>query len=88
MSDLDQLLDQLRAMPADPRLMAMGGAVMAGVARRQERAMARRSLALAGIMATGIGWIGSMVPGAPARAAPQPTLIGMSDYAPSRLLGQ
>ncbi|WP_272952376.1 hypothetical protein [Sphingobium yanoikuyae] len=41
---------------------------------------------LAGVMAIGIGWIGSAVPAQPAQAAPGPLLIGMSDYAPSRLL--
>jgi hypothetical protein len=61
---------------------------MVGVARRGERAVARRSLALAGIVAIVIGWIGSLVPGSPAQAASQPMVIGMSDYAPSRLLGQ
>lgn len=88
MSDLDQLLRQLRAMPVDARLEELDGAVMAGVATRRERAVARRSLALAGIVAIGIGWVGSIVPGTPAQAASTPLVIGMSDYAPSRLLGQ
>lgn len=88
MSDLDQLLGQVRALPADPRLAMMDTAVMAGVAHRRERAVARRSLALAGMVAIGIGWAGSIVPGSPAQAAPGPVVIGMSDYAPSRLLGQ
>ncbi|MEV5031836.1 hypothetical protein MRBLMC3_001023 [Sphingobium sp. LMC3-1-1.1] len=92
MSDLDQLLGQVAArrrhIPADPRLEALEDAVMAGVARRRERAVARRSLALAGIVAIGIGWAGSLVPGSPAQAASRPAIIGMSDYAPSRLLGQ
>ena len=88
MSDLDQLLGQVRAMPLDARLDDMEGAVMAGVATRRERTVARRSLALAGIVAIGIGWVGSIVLGAPAQAASPPLVIGMSDYAPSRLLGQ
>lgn len=88
MSDLDHLLGQVRAIRADPRLMDMEAAVMAGVAVRRERAVARRSLALAGIVAIGIGWIGSVVPGNPVQAASRPVMIGMSDYAPSRLLGQ
>jgi hypothetical protein len=88
MSDLDQLLGRVRALPADPRLEMMDEAVLAGVARRRERTVARRSLALAGIVAIGIGWIGSFVPGSPAQAASRPLVIGMSDYAPSRLLGQ
>ena len=92
MSDLDQLLGrvaaQMRDTPVDPRLESLEDVVMAGVAQRRERAVARRSLALAGIVAIGIGWAGSMVPGSPAQAASRPVVIGMSDYAPSRLLGQ
>lgn len=86
MSDLDQLLGAVRAMPADERLADMDAAVMGGLARRRDRVAARRSLMLAGLLAVGIGWVGSIVPTAPAQAAPVP--IGMSDYAPSRLLGQ
>ncbi|MFD1104250.1 hypothetical protein [Sphingobium olei] len=86
MSDLDRMLDAMRAMPTDARLTGIDGAVIAGVARRREQAMARRSLALAGLLAIGIGWAGTILPAAPAQASPLP--IGMSDYAPSRLLGQ
>jgi len=88
MSDLDQMLDQLRAQPVDPRLAEMDDAVMAGLARRREQAVARRSVALAGLMAIGIGWAGSLGPAGPAQAASRPPVIGMSDYAPSQLLGQ
>ena len=86
MSDLDHMLDAMRAMPTDARLAEIAGAVIAGVARRREQAVARRSLALAGLLAIGIGWAGTILPAAPAQASPLP--IGMSDYAPSRLLGQ
>ena len=86
MTDLDQMLGAVRAMPTDARLADMDAAVMGGLARRRDQAMARRSLMLAGLLAIGIGWAGSIMPGAPAQAAPIP--IGMSDYAPSRLLGQ
>lgn len=86
MSDLERMLDAMRAMPTDARLAGIDGVVIAGVARRRERAVARRSLALAGLLAIGIGWAGSILPAAPAQASPLP--IGMSDYAPSRLLGQ
>lgn len=88
MSDLDQLLEDVRGMPVDARLAGMEGVVMAGVAMRRERAVARRSLALAGILAIGIGWIGSVVPGTSAQAASTPPVIGMSNYAPSQLLGR
>lgn len=86
MTDLDQLLAGARAMPVDARLADMDAAVMGGLAERRDRMTARRSLALAGVLAVGIGWVGSILPTAPAQAAPTP--IGMSDYAPSRLLGQ
>lgn len=86
MTDLDRMLGDVATMPTDARLAVMDAAVMAGLTQRRDRTAARRSLMLAGIVAVGIGWAGSMVPGAPAQAAPAP--IGMSDYAPSRLLGQ
>lgn len=86
MTDLDRMLDAVRAMPTDARLEAMDDAVMGGVARRRDQMTARRSLMLAGVLAIGIGWAGSIVPAAPAQASSVP--IGMSDYAPSRLLGQ
>lgn len=87
MADLDLLLEGVRGLPADPRLADLEAGVLAGVARRGERAVARRSLMLAGVVAAGIGWIGGMAPATPA-AASAPVTIGMSDYAPSRLLGQ
>ncbi|WP_230461400.1 hypothetical protein [Sphingobium sp. CAP-1] len=86
MTDLDQMLGAVRAMPVDARLAGMDDAVMGGVAQKRDQRVARRSLALAGLLAIGIGWAGSIVPAAPAQASPLP--IGMSDYAPSRLLGQ
>lgn len=86
MTDLDQRLAMARAMPTDARLADMDAAVMAGLGQRREQVTARRSLLLAGLLAVGIGWVGSILPAAPAQAAPTP--IGMSDYAPSRLLGQ
>ena len=86
MTDLDQLLATARAMPTDARLEGMDAAVMGGLVKRRDQMTARRSLAFAGLLAVGIGWAGSILPAAPAQAAPMP--IGMSDYAPSRLLGQ
>ncbi|WP_422635789.1 hypothetical protein [Sphingobium sp.] len=86
MTDLDPLLARLAAMPTDARLDTLDAAVMRGVGERRDRTAARRSLMLAGIVAIGIGWAGSIVPGTPAEAAPMP--LGMSQYAPSRLLGQ
>lgn len=86
MTDLDQLLGDVRAMPTDARLDNIDAAVLHGLGQRRDRMTARHSLMLAGIVAAGIGWAGSIVPGDMAQAAPVP--IGMSDYAPSRLLGQ
>ncbi|MCP3731497.1 hypothetical protein M9978_13795 [Sphingomonas sp. MG17] len=86
MTDLDQMLDAVRTMPTDVRLEQLDDAVLRGVAVRRDRIAARRSLALAGLLAIGVGWAGSIVPAAPAQASP--VSIGMSDYAPSRLLGQ
>jgi hypothetical protein len=86
MADLDHWLDAVRSEPSDGRLAQMDAAVMEGLARHRDRVTARRSLMLAGLLAVGIGWAGSLVPGAPAQAASLP--IGMSDYAPSSLLGQ
>lgn len=86
MADLDQWLDAVRSGPSDERLAQMDAAVIRGVVRHRDRTTARRSLMLAGLLAVGIGWAGSLVPGARAQAAPLP--IGTSEYAPSRLLGQ
>ncbi|WP_300115782.1 hypothetical protein [Sphingobium sp.] len=86
MADLDHWLNAIRSEPSDERLARMGAAVMQGLARHRDRTTARRSLMLAGLLAIGVGWAGSLVPGAPAQAALLP--IGMSDYAPSSLLGQ
>ena len=86
MADLDHWLNAIRSEPSDERLALMDAAVMQGLARHRDRTTARRSLMLAGLLAIGVGWAGSLVPGAPAQAASLP--IGMSDYAPSSLLGQ
>ena len=86
MDDLDDRLAGLRDAPAAVHFDGLEEAVMQGLDRRRERGVARRSLMLAGVMAIGIGWIGSSVPAQPAQAAPGPLMIGMSDYAPSRLL--
>ena len=86
MTDLDHVFSAMRAIPTDLRLEGMEQVVMAGVARRKEQAVARRSFVLAAMLAMSVGWAGSLPPSAPAQAAPMP--IGMSDHAPSRLLGE
>lgn len=85
-NDIDASLSALREAPADPRLAAIEEPVMMAVARRRDHAAARRALLFAGLVALGVGWAGGIAPGRSAQAAP--VQIGMSDYAPSRLLGQ
>lgn len=86
MTDIDHMLDAMRAMPADERLESMESSVFIGMKQRRERSVSRRSLALASVLAIGVGWVGSTVPSTSAQASVVP--IGMSDYAPSRILGQ
>ena len=45
-----------------------------------------RGIALATVLALGIGIIGSTLPEAPAQGAATTTTIGASDYAPAHLL--
>jgi len=86
MTDLDRMLGAMRTMPTDARLEHIEGAVIEGLAHRRDQLIARRSMMLAALLAIGLGWAGSIVPVSPAQAASLP--IGMSDYAPSLLLGQ
>lgn len=89
MTDLDAMLKAMQALPADARLATMEDAVMRGVAQRQELTTARRSAMLAVLLAVGVGWAGSVAPAQTAQTAQaSPLAIGMSDYAPSHLLGQ
>jgi len=69
MDNLDDLLGRLRDLPADPRLMAMDGAVMNGLSARLERRVTARSAALAGMVALALGMAASVAPGVPAQAA-------------------
>lgn len=85
-NDIDTCLDMMRRMPGDPRLEQMDAAVMTALAFRQDRSAARRTLLFAALLALGVGGAGGVLPAMDARAAP--ISIGMSDYAPSRLLGQ
>jgi len=85
-TDIDACLNHLRSQPSDPRLASMDAPVMAKLARRRDQAAARRTLVFAGLLALGVGWAGALVPSVDAQAAP--VQIGMSDFAPSRLLGQ
>ncbi|MEH3048665.1 hypothetical protein [Sphingomonas adhaesiva] len=84
MADVDRMLEAMRDAPADPRLAEIEAAVMTGVAGRRAAIHARRSMALAAVVALGVGIAGTTLPGTPAAASP--SVLGMSDYAPSRLL--
>ena len=86
MTDIDQMLDAMRMLPADERLNGMESSVFKGMERRREQKASRRSLVLAGVLAIGVGWVGSTMTAVPAQASV--LAIGMSDYAPSRILGQ
>lgn len=86
MATIDELLDGLRAGAVDPRLAAMDGAVMAGVAMRREKVAARRGLLLAGVMALGIGLGASAVAPQGARAEQYASLNAVPPSAPSSLL--
>jgi hypothetical protein len=83
MSDLDDLLADMRNAPAPARLSALDALVMTGLARRRETIEARRGLALAGAIAIVVGVGGALVPGTPAAAEP---LLGLPSAAPSHLL--
>ncbi|MEH3037527.1 MAG: hypothetical protein PGN23_13740 [Sphingomonas adhaesiva] len=84
MSDIDRMLEAMREAPGDPRLAEMEATVMTGVAARRAAVHARRSVMLAAVVALGVGVVGTTVPGTPAAASP--AVLGMSDFAPSRLL--
>ena len=88
MSELDEmvlhLLAEAVAMPA-----GLDGAVMAALARRRERQVARRGLVLASGVALFVGVAGAVVPGAAvpgASASADTLLLAVPAAAPSHLL--
>ena len=83
MSDLDDLLAKLHAVPTHAGLAALDAPVMAGLVRRREALEARRGLALASVIAICVGTVASFVPSTPATAGP---LLGVPNTAPSHLL--
>lgn len=85
MTDLDSLLTDMRDAAPDLRLDAMDAAVLAGVASWRERVQARRSLAVTGVLALGIGLAASLV--SPQRVQAEPAALNMvPSSAPSSLL--
>jgi hypothetical protein len=83
MSNLDDALLQLAAVPVPTFLGEIDGVVIAGAARRRESSAARRAMALAGGIAVLVGVAGTILPAAPANAE---GLLGVPEAAPSHLL--
>jgi hypothetical protein len=85
MTDLEKLLNDMRDAAHDPRLDGMEGAVLAGMAVRREHVQARRSLAVTGVLALGIGLAASLASPQGARAEGM-SLNAVPASAPSSLL--
>ncbi len=85
MTDLETILQDMRADAPHPRLDAMDAAVLAGVASWRERVRARRNLAVTGVLALGVGLATSVALPQGARADPL-TLNAVPASAPSSLL--
>lgn len=85
MTNLDTIFEQMRTSPAPDALAAMEASVLAGLAMRQEQAMSRRGLVLAGAIAMVIGSFASAFPASEARAG---SVFGVPAAAPSNLLAK
>ncbi len=68
MDRVDTLLEDLRGTGDDPRLEAIGDAVLAGLAVQKEKRIGRRALAFTGLFALGIGFAGGLM--TPQKSAP------------------
>lgn len=86
MSEIDDILVRLGEVDDDPRLQAMDGAVLAGLAAHRANLSARRGLALSGVAALGIGLASSIALPPSAQAEPASSLLGAPSSAPSNLL--
>jgi hypothetical protein len=84
--DIDELLDGMRGVAADPRLEKMDAAVLAGVAAHRSRRAARRGLAVTGLLALGAGLAASVM--SPQGAPPEQVVAfnSLPSSAPSNLL--
>jgi len=70
MDRIETVLEELSGAGDDPRLAAMGDAVLSGVAARKEKRLAWRALAFTGLFALGVGFAGGlMTPPPPTGAA-------------------
>lgn len=86
MTEMDDLLAQLRAVPGDDRLGRIDDAVLAGLADHRARVAGRRGLVLTGCLALGVGLMASVSLPQGARAEQVAPLIGIPEAAPSSLL--
>lgn len=87
MTEIDMLLDKMRAAPVPSRLEALDGAVLdALAAQRENGGPGARLIGMAALAAMTIGILGAM-PGGEVKAAPPGSpLGGVSALAPSALL--
>lgn len=88
MSDLDQALQRLGALPAPSGLANIDDAVFAGVAAsRREAAAGSRLMGFAGALALVVGMAGGgLTGGEPAKAQPMSPFAPDNPLAPSTLL--
>ena len=89
MSQIDQMLDGLRAAPLPTRLMTIDDAVLSQLSERRTNATPLSSgmVGFAIIAAMGMGLLSAVVPGTPVEAAPSLSPFGApAALAPSTLL--
>jgi hypothetical protein len=84
--DIDELLDGMRGVAADPRLEKMDAAVLAGVAAHRDRRAVRRGLAVTGVLALGVGLAASVMSPQGERPEQVAALNSLPSSAPSNLL--
>ena len=87
MDHLDTLLAGMKGLPVDPRLAGIDGAVLRGIASRQQARNQLRAMAIVALVSLGVGVAGSVVPSEPVRAATVFPLGAPAALAPSSLLG-
>lgn len=88
MSELDDLVIQLRQAPVPPALAAIDGEQLAGIAASRDNDL-RRPIAFASIFALLVGIVGAGLPTEPAAARDPLTPFGAaSPLMPSTLLGR
>lgn len=83
MNELEIALARLGDEPLPAGLDSLDAAILGGIGPRRERHMARRTLALAGIVGVLVGTAGAVAAPGPAMAEP---IFGVPASAPSSLL--